>query len=192
MTAWRYYKTRINELLSDHDYDTTPHPEVLKTDVFNEIKNLPEVGGVTRTSYPVTFVYVDIDRDYLDTFKGMYPSERAYLMDIRDLQFSGERFDFIFDCSTIDHIPFTDVEDVLLSYRGLLKPTGKLLLISWTAGEVKTWPPKSREPEQYYHPRLDLESILNEYFTILDVVDDVIPPDKYGTLISYTLTKKGE
>lgn len=190
MTAWRYYKERIGELLQGIDYQETPHPEILKTDVFNEIKNYPEEGGVTATDLPVTFVYVDNDQEYINQFKSMYPSERAYLMDIRDLQFSPGRFSHIYDCSTIDHIPFDDVEDVICSYHRLLKPDGTLLLISWTAHEQRRWPSGSPHPEQYYHPRRDLESILNEYFTILEVKDDIIPADKYGLLISYTLHKE--
>ena len=186
MQAWSYYKNRIDELLKEHDYDTVPHPEVLKTDVFNEVMNLPSVGGVTGTGCPVTFVYVDINRDYIDSFKRSYPGERVYLMDIRDLQFSPGRFDMVLDCSTIDHIPFTDVEDVIYNYKKLLKLGGTLLLITWTAPEIRIFP----DPVQYYHPRRDLESILSEYFTIHDIDDDIIPPDNMGgLLVAYTLTK---
>lgn len=190
LEAWRYYKKRIDQLLTSHDYDTTPHPEALKTDVFNEIRNLPGEGGVTRTGLPVTFVYVDNNKEYINTFKAMYPGERAYLMDIRDLQFSSDRFDFIFDCSTIDHVPFVDVEDVILNYHRLLKPRGKLLLITWTHQEPLVWPPSTPNPEQYYHPQLDLESILEEYFTPVGVDDNIIPRDNQGgTLRAYTLVK---
>lgn len=190
MDAWRYYKSRIEQLLQGIDYYLEPYPEVLKTDVFNEIRSLPGEGGVTRTTLPVTFVYVDNNQGFLDEFKTMYPAERAYLMDIRDLRFSPGRFTMVLDCSTIDHIPFGDVEDVVCGYWELLKPGGVLLLISWTADSPRVWPRGSPSPEQYYHPRSDLESILNEYFTILDVKDDIIPADKYGLLISYTLHKE--
>lgn len=184
MDAWRYYKSRIEQLLQGIDYYMEPYPEVLKTDVFNEIRSLPDVGGVTRTSHPVTFVYVDNNPEYITQFKSMYPSERAYLMDIRDLQFSPERFDMVIDASTCDHFDTSGLEQCFSEYYRVLKDGATALIITWT-GEI------GKKGEQFYHPRGYVEEILNKYFTILNIKDDIIPHDNFGgVLVAYTLSKK--
>ena len=53
--------------------------------------------------------------------------------DIRSVPYAPEMFDVVLDLSTLDHIPFQDVDRALYQYQQILKPGGTVLIICWVS-----------------------------------------------------------
>jgi SAM-dependent methyltransferase len=179
--AWEHYHTTVWNMIG------TPHTPVtlLKTDVYNEIKNKPQTNGITGNTPPhFNTIQIDIKEDYVEQYNTTYPCQHAYTMDIRNLKFQPLTFDYLFDLSTIDHVPTKDVEQVLLEYHKVLKYNGQGIIISWTH------PTKEGMGEQFYHPHTLLIELLERYFTITHINTDIILSFEGAELTEYQIQKE--
>jgi SAM-dependent methyltransferase len=111
---------------------------VLKTDCFNEgIGDFRDLNGILD---PERTTYLELDPEIITRAAIAHPELDIRQGDIRKLPFEDSIFNTVFDLSTIDHVPLSDVDSVLSEYHRVLKLNGKLVLVAWCAPDRKEEP----------------------------------------------------
>lgn len=129
----------------------------LKTDVFNEVKDRGNMYDILAPNCS----FLDINSNYCETMKQLYPGTEVVLGDIRQLPFGDGCFDMILDLSTIDHI--LEYKKALLEYRRVLKKNGVLALVSWLSGALTA----IVKHEQYAHVMEKFNDFIFDNFNII-------------------------
>ena len=107
--------------------------QVLKTDCFNE--TVDDYRSLAGLFPPARTTYIEIDQETVDKAKARNRDLKAWQGDIRSLPFDNHSFSAVFDLSTIDHIPPSDLNKALAEYERVLKLNGRLVLVSWCSTE---------------------------------------------------------
>lgn len=155
-----YYLKESRRLVKDFE-DRGIKPSVLKIDAYNEILDLPEVGGIAGN---INAKCTLLEYEYIFARKARNMGFDVVNGDIRKLPFEDKTFDLILDLSTLDHIKPSEVTETLDGYRRVLKQDGYILLICWVStaphvtaiGDGVTW----TSLNQYF---FDPEFIKNEF-----------------------------
>lgn len=163
---------------------------VLKTDCFNETHDYPVVyrpEDVQKT------ILVEYSQEHIDLALKKNPDLDIVQGDIRERAFTPSTFDFIFDVSTLDHIPQQDVPKVLDNYHLMLTKKGKFALITWFnkngyQDERTDW----NSTDQYYFDFNFVKSELEKRFII--TYEDLVMDDRLsipgGFLYHFEMEKK--
>ena len=136
-----------------------PGSMVLKTDCWNEA-----VGNCPFDCEHET-VFLEINSSRLAEARARFPQSNFVHGDIRQIPFAPEYFHAVIDLSTNDHVP--DPERAFAEYHRVLKPGGRLLLVTWFA-DIQVEPMELHEPsdrQYWFHPD-EFLSALQKYFTI--------------------------
>jgi len=174
---WDYYLRRSQEITAKFK-----DPIILKMDADNEACDLPIKGGIAG-NLKGKITVIEYDLGVLTKARINLPKLTYVNGDIRHLPFPDETFDFLIDCSTLDHIHPRDVLETLKGYNRVLKKNGSLLLFDWVTNNPKyaeeykgynTWSPT----HQYYHPESEVDFFVSCYFDIKEKdhfwsVDDI-------------------
>ena len=143
----------------------------LKTDSHNESGiypiSKPIVPVLSENGVSVNVVEYSTDvlnkaKPLLDQFKNVYYSRG----DIRTPL--SKKFDVIFDFSTIDHVPITDVPHVLNNYKESLKTGGQLSLFVWLSDTKENSEGEWNPSNQYFFYKPEFEKYLYEYFSVIN------------------------
>lgn len=147
---------------------------VLKLDCNNELESSPCAGGIANNLGVSNITLLEFNEDQITQFKSNKTLSHIpiYQGDIRCMPFESEIYDLILDCSTLDHIPMSDVSAALSEYARVLKPGGLVLLMVWVHTDQHWIDSKhSRITEhnhmtQYYFNAKDIDIALREYFDV--------------------------
>lgn len=170
---WRIYKNIASEMVNTWvglNGRNGDKPKVLKTDVYNELLDLPEDGGVISGLY-ADFTILEYEELFVRKMKKLDPGLKIFQGDIRNLEmFEDNTFDIVMDFSTIDHIKGEEVEKVLSEYARVLKPDGRAVIVAWvttnedvsrsTEERNKTW----QSLDQYFFSYNIFKGHLEEKF----------------------------
>lgn len=155
---YEHYK----ELIKLHS-PTGKKDRILKLDAWNEAeggyKSVDDILDQRRTTY------LELDVDTIKRAAVKQPFRDFRQGDIRDLPFTDSTFSAIFDLSTIDHIPATDIGKAIGEYRRCLKPGGTLVLVCWCTDEPRVEPVDWGGP-QYFHQEEELRRFLWTGFVV--------------------------
>lgn len=137
---------------------------ILKTDCYNEAYSEPLSGGVINNIGVNTdwCELIECDKKTIDNAPKNLKITHG---DIRDLPFDDFKFDTILDLSTIDHIPFSDMERVISGYDRVLNINGNILVIVWCA-ETEYSLNAPENTKQYYVNQVWFRNIFSKYFDI--------------------------
>jgi len=141
---------------------------VLKTDCHNE-------SGIYNHSIPIVPVMKEAKKVYcLELDEDVIRKAQKKTFDKLDNVFVNHgsisnlddcyvnnTFDFIFDYSTIDHIPFEDLKETLISYKDKLKVGGVINLVIWTSDKYEI-----ENNNQMYFPKKEVDDMIKELFVI--------------------------
>ena len=126
---------RYRELLRTNQ---PPIGRILKTDCFNEgVGDFRDLGDILD---PNRTTYLEIDVTAIEKAVAAHPDWDFRAGDIRKLPFDDLTFNTIFDLSTVDHVPPSDLNTVLGEYHRVLKYNGKLVMVAWCADERRDEP----------------------------------------------------
>ena len=134
---------------------------ILKTDAYNEA-----VGGYKHLEcWPDgnAVTYLELDPNIVAKANLCYPTRDFRLGDIRHIPFPDNYFAAIFDLSTIDHIPQTDVPMAIEEYARTLCPGGYLVMVVWCSKEKEVEPAEWDGP-QYFHQHRELMDTIHKPF----------------------------
>ena len=143
----------------------------LKTDSHNESGiypiSKPIVPVLSENAASVTVV--EYSTDVLNKAKPLLDQYRNVHYKRGDIRTPiNKQFDVIFDFSTIDHVPITDVKHVLNNYKNSLKEGGLLCLFVWVSdtkeGSNGEWNPTN----QYFFYKPEFEKYLYEKFSVIN------------------------
>lgn len=120
-------------------------PKVLKLDAYNEILDLPDVGGIAGSIGKECCTLLEYE--YVFARKARMLGYDVVQGDIRNLPFGDGEFNLLLDLSTLDHIKPEEVAKTLDGYVRVLEPGGKILLVCWVStaphvlaiGDGVTW-----------------------------------------------------
>jgi len=146
---WDYYLRISQEVAARFKF-----PFILKTDVDNELFDIPKPGGIAG-NLPGHKCLVEYQKDLAQ--KVRVKNRQLYVKDgdIRSLPFEDQFFDLVIDASTLDHLHPRDTQKALGEYHRVLKDGGLCLLFVWCTNNPKyaqeyephnTWSPTM----QYY------------------------------------------
>lgn len=158
--------TEIYAHYRDLVHDNLPKVKcrILKADAWNEAeggyKSLSDVLPVQMTSY------LELNIEVVKRAAANHPEYDIRHGDIRHLPFEDGIFGAIFDMSTIDHIPSSDVPRAIDEYWRCLMPGGTLVMVSWCS-DFKREEPIDWDGPQYFHQEQELRSALSRGFEIL-------------------------
>jgi SAM-dependent methyltransferase len=144
---YQYYYDSAKEIAK-----TLPEgSKILKTDCHNETGIYPESIPLVPMLSEYGFVEViEFDKSIIskvDIGKGNWNIQQG---DIRQLPYNDNTFDFIIDCSTIDHIPIEDVGKVLLEYHRVAKNEAKVSIVVWLTESETTKIAEWNSTHQYF------------------------------------------
>jgi SAM-dependent methyltransferase len=106
--------------------DNTANPEILKTDCWNESEGIYPIVNIVNGNFQL----IEINEDRIYKAKEKFPDSLIFKGDIRNIPTEfNNKFDLIYDLSTIDHIP--DYNKALQNYKKALKSNGILLIVCW-------------------------------------------------------------
>lgn len=162
------YLQQSQELVEECRKEFMVSPKILKIDAWNEAKNKPNKGIVGNLN--ASCMIIEVDKDIYEEAKKNMPYADILMGDIRNIQLPDEYVHGLIDLSTLDHIPFSDVETALKEYKRVVKEQGKILLVTWFAEdeefrqycEKKKW---TTENQYYFEYELFTEMLKN-YFDI--------------------------
>jgi len=151
----------------------------LKTDVWQETRDKYEA--------PITaHEYLEILPDLVE--KARERGLKATQGSITEMPYADGTFDTLIDTSTIDHVP--NYGDALKEYARVLKPMGKMLLITWVTPKP-TWIDGTdlAGGTQYYFNEPSFTEKLAELF---DITDRQVLRDVSGQrmVVAYKCLKK--
>jgi SAM-dependent methyltransferase len=180
-TKYYYYQmNKIIRLYRDRKIN------VLKCDVYNELKNDPyEDGFINMIQAPnASYHFIEYDIGKVMKIRKKRPYMNVTHGDIRDLPYKNGMFDVVADLSTIDHVkPDSEMPTVIGEYYRVLKPNGTLLIVAWCGMYEEVLGDKEKEKwhagMQY---QLRLKSLRKEMLERFDVwFEDkvIICPKKY-------------
>ncbi len=160
---YRDYSDILNHYLAQSrrlagDYTA---PSILKTDLHNEANDQPVKGGIVGNLHGDIYA-LEIDPQI---YKTAAQKVKGHLKrgDIRDLPYQDQSFDLVLDLSTIDHVPFADIEGVLRGYRRVLKDGGCLYLVVWL--DISTDGQRQTKPTQYVFGEGDFLAKMGKVFS---------------------------
>jgi len=162
---WDYYLRISQEVAKRWKF-----PFILKTDVDNELYDIPGPGGIAG-NLPGHKCLVDIQKDLVE--KARVKHRNLYIKegDVRSLPFKDGFFDLVIDTSTLDHLHPRDVPRTLQEYHRVLKDGGLCLLFVWCTingkyaeeyAKYNTWSPTM----QFYFQYPELKSHFEKLFKI--------------------------
>ena len=158
MTLAQAYPKILDEYLEIAKSLSGKGKRILKTDLFNEVRNLPIDGGIIK-NIDGDVEAIEIRKEYVKIARKQGVAARTG--DIRYLPFNDKSFDVVMDFSTIDHI--VEFEKVISEYARVLKPGGKLGMVYWTKEYFATVN-DGNEFFQVYFVRDEILLELDEYF----------------------------
>lgn len=162
-------------------YQDIAHPfkrgYTLKTDVWQE----------TRDKYEAPIEadeYLELLPDLVEKAKerGLNVTQGT----ITDMPYEDGRFDTLIDTSTIDHV--LNYTDALKEYARVLKPNGKMLLITWVT-DKETWADGQdlAGGNQYYFNEWEFTAEMKKYFSIYERI--VLRDVTIRRVVAYKCTK---
>jgi SAM-dependent methyltransferase len=101
---------------------------VLKADAWNEAHEQHPISGFVPAA---ACHLVEIDAAIVARARAAHPDLDVREGDIRRLPFDAESMSLVLDLSTIDHVP--DPDRAIKEYHRVLRPAGRLLLVSWVS-----------------------------------------------------------
>ncbi|MDR0268023.1 8-oxo-dGTP diphosphatase MutT [Paenibacillus sp.] len=141
----------------------------------NNVRSILEIGaGPGRDSlffkehgFDITAVDLSEEMVRLCKEKGLH----ARVMDFYHLDFPGRSFDAVYAMNCLLHVPKSQLTDVLMEIKRILKPSGLFYLGLY--GGTSTdgiWEQDTYEPKRYFamYPDEDIEQIIKGYFQIED------------------------
>jgi len=151
---------------------------LLKVDLWNEgIEVERDVLGLYERSSLFDLFGIDISNFVCSSAKRRLKNVHIIQTDIRKLPFRDGSFDIILDLSTLDHIPLSQVQDVLSEYSRVLKKKGVLVLIFWYVSllrrfifkllKIKNYEDRAING-QYFFPLDLIKGIMRSYFYIIE------------------------
>lgn len=187
---YHYYADRPAKLLAE-----AKDAKILKTDCFNEVIQdiqshragvKPILGSLPNVKEAWC---VEILEDRVKRAKVKFPGVNFIAGDIRTVDLPGG-FDYIFDLSTIDHMPAPDAFKVIERYDGWLKPGGTLLIIAWLTFGASTVLEQDNPEMQYYFNASDFAGALWKRFDVVDR-ESLFGSRSGPLLVSFTCRKPG-
>jgi SAM-dependent methyltransferase len=161
-----YYLARSHAVVSCH-----PGAHVLKTDLYNEERDLPIKGGIACNLVAANVEAIEYDEQRVfkarEVCAGMNFVENFRKGDIRFLPYNEGAFDVVLDLSTIDHLLPEMLPGVIAGYANVLKPGGSLLLVSWCDPAFKAEKITNYSPTtQYYLSTPMIKEELEKHFEL--------------------------
>lgn len=144
--------------------------KLLKTDLWNEgIEYQRDILGHYQNYKNLDLYGIDISSVVCSYAKSRVKNIHILQADFRDLPFKSESFDIIIDLSTLDHIPESQVKNVIREYKRVLKKNGVLVLIFWYKSflvRIKMIRRRQENDMQYYFSLKLIKSIVESAFNI--------------------------
>jgi SAM-dependent methyltransferase len=126
-TLWRRYCDQLHISLLRRWLGDQERPDVLKTDLFDEVAGEGLVGYLAQHANSVTGI--DVSPVIVEQAGAKHPSLKALVADVCHLPFADGSFDLIVSDSTLDHFASPDQIGVSLGELArTLRPSGQLLL----------------------------------------------------------------
>lgn len=140
---------------------------------------------------------IDLSQRMLEIAKEKYPNGRFQIMDMTDITYPENTFDGIISNCSLFHIPTELLPQTLESFKRVLKPNGKLLLIL-QEGNEETMAEEPYRPGVYvymnYFSAKNIEKLLKEHNFRVDSLDREATSNEFelgdGKLIVFSSNEK--
>ena len=140
---------------------------------------------------------IDLSQGMLEIAREKYPKGRFQIMDMTNITYPEDTFDGIISNCSLFHIPTELLPQTLESFKRVLKPNGKLLLIL-QEGNEETMVEKPYRPGVYvymnYFSAENIEKLLREHNFKVDVFDREVAPSEFefgdGKLVVFSSNEK--
>jgi SAM-dependent methyltransferase len=121
-----FYRLLVNRAM--RELTSEENPRILKVDLWNEgVETSRDIlGGLAQDA-----VGFDFSKPICRLAKHRLKTSDITQTTCHSLPFACGKFDLVLDLSTIDHIPFKDVDLVFGEYYRVLKPDGLLAVAFW-------------------------------------------------------------
>lgn len=140
---------------------------------------------------------IDLSQGMLEIAKEKYPKGRFQIMDMTNITYPENTFDGIISNCSLFHIPTELLPQTLESFKRVLKPNGKLLLIL-QEGNEETMVEEPYRPGVYvymnYFSAENIEKLLREHKFKVDAFDREVAPSEFelgdGKLVVFASNEK--
>ncbi len=141
----------------------------MKVDLWNEgVETSRDILGGLATQDAVGF---DFSKPICRLAKNRLKTSDITQATCHSLPFACGKFDLILDLSTIDHIPFKDVDFVFGEYYRVLKPDGLLALAFWRQNLVTKYFMHKPSDQYYFDKKKVAQELQNNGFQITESYD---------------------
>lgn len=142
---------------------------ILKVDLWNEgVETSRDI--LSHFAHTETIAF-DLSKAICRLAKNRLPRSGIAQATCQTLPFADEKFDLLLDLSTIDHIPFSKIKEVLTEYCRVLKPQGLLAVAFWQSNTMTKYF-LNIDPEQlYFDSGKVADALENAGFEIVDSYD---------------------
>ncbi|XHH09324.1 MAG: class I SAM-dependent methyltransferase [Candidatus Bathyarchaeia archaeon] len=161
-----FYQLLVNRALGQLK---TVNPRVLKVDLWNEgVETSRDILSGFTAEDAVGF---DFSKTICRLAKHRLENTNVAQATCHSLPFKSEKFDLILDLSTIDHIPFKDVNLIFHEYYRVLKQGGLLAVAFWRQNVVTKYFIHTPPDQFYFDKKKIAQELQNNGFQIINSYD---------------------
>lgn len=157
--------------------------KILKIDVWNELYSIPIVGNITGDTYQIE---TEEGRVRQAIEAGL---RNIMLGDCRRMPYPEGMFDVVLDFLTIGR-GYKEYQLTLFEYARVLKPSGMLAVVYWTADKEHEECDKFGGTKQMYFCKATFESELQRYFETCKLWDFDVAEKDSGLIIRAFIGRK--